>query len=156
MGILPALMRTCAGRHRILPLLLLPLALVGHVPRALSQTGEGGWTGQANLSLAGSYGNAGSGSLGLSAETERETDRLRLILEGGLLRTSTDTVTRQAFGGPDLFSVERTVMSHTSADRTHLRARVSQPSPEGGGTGLGFFAAAGWTGRVPLRCEPGT
>ena len=71
------------------------------------------------------------------------------MLEGGLLRTSTDTVTRQAFGSPDAFSVRRTVESRTSADRTHLRARFAEPSPEDGSTSPRFFAAAGWERDAP-------
>ena len=130
--------------------LLLPLALFAAAPLARAQSGEAsppaesGWTGRANLNLAGSYGNAGSGSLGLSAGAARETGRLRVALEGGLLRTSTDIVTRQAFGSPDDFSVDRTVMSQTSADRSHLRVRVAEPSRDNGAAGLRFFAAAGW------------
>jgi hypothetical protein len=107
------------------------------------------WTGQANLNLAGSYGNAGSGSLGLSARAARQADWFRVAIEGGLLRTSTDTVTRQAFGSPDAFSVQRTVESRTSADRTHLRARFSEPSPEDGDTSPRVFAAAGWERDAP-------
>jgi len=74
---------------------------------------------------------------------------MRMALEGGLLRTSTDTVTREAFGSPDAFSVRRTVESQTSADRTHLRARFSEPSPEDGDTSPRFFAAAGWERDAP-------
>lgn len=154
MGILPALMCTRAGRHRILRFVL-AFPLLGTVPPALAQTANapaparGRWTGQANLNLAGSYGNAGSGSLGVSAAAARQTSWLRMTLEGGLLRTSTDTVTRQAFGSPDDFSVRRTVESQTSADRTHLRARFSEPSPEDGDTSPRFFAAAGWERDAP-------
>lgn len=145
-------MRTRAGRHRIL-CLVLALPLLGAVPPALAQTASAPardrWTGQANLNLAGSYGNAGSGSLGVSAAAARQTGWLRVALEGGLLRTSTDTVTREAFGSPDTFSVRRTVVSQTSADRTHLRARFSEPSPEDGDTSPRFFAAAGWERDAP-------
>ena len=152
MGILPALMGTRAGRCRILRLVL-ALPLLGAVSPALAQTANaparGRWTGQANLNLAGSYGNAGSGSLGVSAAAARQTGWLRVTLEGGLLRTSTDTVTREAFGSPDDFSVRRTVVSQTSADRTHLRARFSEPSPEDGDTSPRFFAAAGWERDAP-------
>ena len=154
MGILPALMRTRARRCRILRLVL-ALPLLGAVSPALAQTpnapapARDRWTGQANLNLAGSYGNAGSGSLGVSAAAARQKGWLRVALEGGLLRTSTDTVTRQAFGSPDAFSVERTVVSQTSADRTHLRARFSEPSPEDGDTSPRFFAAAGWERDAP-------
>ena len=147
-------MRIRAGRHRILRLVLV-LPLLGTVPPALAQTANapapsrGRWTGQANLNLAGSYGNAGSGSLGVSAAAARQAGWLRMALEGGLLRTSTDTVTREAFGSPDAFSVRRTVESQTSADRTHLRARFSEPSPEDGDTSPRFFAAAGWERDAP-------
>ena len=147
-------MRGRAGNRPIL-CVLVPLFLFGVIPAAPAQTpevsppAEGGWAGEANLHLAGSYGNAGSGSLGVSAATARETDRIRVALEGGLLRTSTDTVTRQAFGSADAFSVESTVMSQSSADRSHLRARISEPSSEGGEPGLQFFAAAGWERDAP-------
>ena len=147
-------MRIRARRHRILRLVL-ALPLLGAVSPALAQTANAPapprdrWTGQANLNLAGSYGNAGSGSLGVSAAAARQTGWLRVALEGGLLRTSTDTVTRQAFGSPDAFSIERTVVSQTSADRTHLRARFSEPSPEDGDTSPRFFAAAGWERDAP-------
>ncbi len=143
-----------ASRSRVLRLVLVP-ALLGAVPPALAQTADdrapvaGRWTGQANLNLAGSYGNAGSGSLGVSAAAARQAGWLRVALEGGLLRTSTDTVTREAFGSPDAFSVRRTVESQTSADRTHLRARFSEPSPEDGDTSPRFFAAAGWERDAP-------
>ena len=125
------------------------------VPPLAAQEGEGsgrvgdGWSGQANLNLAGSYGNAGSGSLGLSATAARQIDWFRVTLDGGLLRTSTDTVTRQAVGSADAFSVRRTVVSQTSADRTHLRARFAEPSPEDGNTSPRFFAAAGWERDAP-------
>ena len=153
MGILPALMRTRARRCRIvlLPVALL-LASVSSTPAqtaATSAPARSRWTGQANLNLAGSYGNAGSGSLGVSAAAARQTDWLRVVLEGGLLRTSTDTVTRQAFGSPEAFSVRRTVESQTSADRTYLRARFAEPSPEDGDTSPRFFAAAGWERDAP-------
>lgn len=147
-------MRIRARRSRILRLVL-ALPLLAAVPPALAQTtndrasARGRWTGQANLNLAGSYGNAGSGSLGVSAAAGRQTGWLRVALEGGLLRTSTDTVTRQAFGTPDSFSVRRTVESQTSADRTYLRARFSEPSPEDGDTSPRFFAAAGWERDAP-------
>ncbi|MXW38910.1 MAG: DUF481 domain-containing protein [Acidobacteria bacterium] len=145
-------MRTCARRHRILRFVL-ALPMLAHVPPALAQTASAPardrWTGQANLNLAGSYGNAGSGSLGVSAAAARQAGWLRVALEGGLLRTSTDTVTREAFGSPDAFSVRRTVESQTSADRTHLRARFSEPSPEDGDTSPRFFAAAGWERDAP-------
>ena len=145
-------MRTRAGRRRILRLGL-ALPLLGAVPPALAQTASAPardrWTGQANLNLAGSCGNAGSGSLGVSAAAARQTGWLRVALEGGLLRTSTDIVTRQAIGSPDAFSVQRTVVSQTSADRTHLRARFSEPSPEDGDTSPRFFAAAGWERDAP-------
>ncbi len=145
-------MRIRAGRHRILRLVLV-FPLLGAVPPALAQTASAPardrWTGQANLNLAGSYGNAGSGSLGVSAAAARQAGWLRMALEGGLLRTSTDTVTREAFGSPDAFSVRRTVESQTSADRTHLRARFSEPSPEDGDTSPRFFAAAGWERDAP-------
>ena len=85
----------------------------------------------------------------MSAAAARQTGWLRVALEGGLLRTSTDTVTREAFGSPDAFSVRRTVESQTSADRTHLRARFSEPSPEDGDTSPRFFAAAGWERDAP-------
>ena len=39
--------------------------------------------------------------------------------------------------------------SQTSADRTHLRARFSEPSPEDGNTSPRFFAAAGWERDAP-------
>ena len=146
-------MRTRARRCRIV---LLPVALLlASALPALAQTANAPapvrhrWTGQANLNLAGSYGNAGSGSLGVSAAAARQTSWLRVMLEGGLLRTSTDTVTRQAFGSPDAFSVRRTVESRTSADRTHLRARFAEPSPEDGSTSPRFFAAAGWERDAP-------
>ena len=147
-------MRIRAG-VRSVPLVLAPLFLVGPAPGALAQTAEvsppvsGRWAGRANLNLAGSYGNAGSGSLGLSVAAARRTDRLRVALEGGLLRTSTGIVTRQAFGSPDDFSVERTVVSQTSADRTYLRARLAEPSPEDGNTSPRFFAAVGWERDAP-------
>ena len=147
-------MRTRARRRRILRLVF-ALALPGAVPPALAQPANvpaplsGRWTGQANLNLAGSYGNAGSGSLGVSAAAARQAGWLRVTLEGGLLRTSTDTVTRQAFGNPDAFSLRRTVESQTSADRTHLRARFAEPSPEDGDTSPRFFAAAGWERDAP-------
>ena len=147
-------MRIRARRSRILRLVL-ALPLLAAVPPALAQTANDRapvrdrWTGQANLNLAGSYGNAGSGSLGVSAAAGRQTGWLRVALEGGLLRTSTDTVTRQAFGTPDSFSVRRTVESQTSADRTYLRARFSEPSPEDGDTSPRFFAAAGWERDAP-------
>ena len=145
-------MRTRAGRHRILRLVL-AFPLLAAVPPALAQTADAPardrWTGQANLNLAGSYGNAGSGSLGVSASAARQAGWLRVALDGGLLRTSTDTVTREAFGSPDAFSVRRTVESQTSADRTHLRARFSEPSPEDGDTSPRFFAAAGWERDAP-------
>ena len=145
-------MRTRAGRHRILRLVL-AFWFLAAVPPALAQTADAParhrWTGQANLNLAGSYGNAGSGSLGVSAAAARQTGWLRVALEGGLLRTSTDTVTREAFGAPDAFSVQRTVVSQTSADRTHLRARFSEPPPEDGDTSPRFFAAAGWERDAP-------
>ena len=126
-------MQSRPKRHGLWPFLL-PLALFAAAPLARGQSeeasppGEAGWTGQANLNLAGSYGNAGSGSLGLSAGAARETGRLRVALEGGLLRTSTDLITRQAFGSPDDFSVDRTVTSQTSADRSHFRVRVAESS----------------------------
>lgn len=151
-GILPALMRI-RGDGRILPVLA-PLVALGFALPALAQEAAApspastGWAGEANLNLAGSYGNAGSSSLGVSAETARETDRFRMTLEGGLLRASTDTVTRRAYGSPDAFSVERLVTSHTSADRSHLRARFSEPSADGD-RGLQFFAAAGWERDAP-------
>ena len=147
-------MRTRAGRRRILHVLM-PLALLAVASRGLAQTPgaaastRGGWTGRANLNLAGSYGNAGSGSLGLSGAAAGQTGWLRMTFEGGLLRTSTDTVTRQAFGSPDAFSVERTVTSQTSADRTYLRARFSEPSPEDGSTSPRLFGAAGWERDAP-------
>ena len=147
-------MQSRPRRHGLWPFLL-PLALFAAAPLARGQSeeasppGEGGWSGQANLNLAGSYGNAGSGSLGLSAEAARETDRLRVALDGGLLRTSTDLITRQAFGSPDDFSVDRTVTSQTSADRSHLRVRVAESSRENGAAGLRFFAAAGWERDAP-------
>ena len=147
-------MPSCPGRHGLWPLLL-PLALFVAAPLARAQSeeasppGEAGWTGQANLNLAGSYGNAGSGSLGLSAGAARESDRLRVALEGGLLRASTDLITRQAFGSPDDFSVDRTVTSQTSVDRSHLRVRVAEPSRENGGAGLRLFVAAGWERDAP-------
>ncbi len=147
-------MCTRAGRDGILRLVL-ALPLLGAVPPAFAQTANAPasardrWTGQANLNLAGSYGNAGSGSLGMSAAAARQAGWLRVALEGGLLRTSTDTVTREAFGSPDDFSVRRTVESQTSADRTHLRARFSEPSPEDGDTSPRFFAAAGWERDAP-------
>ena len=146
-------MRNRARRRRIV---LLPLALLlAAAPSAPAQTANASapardrWTGQANLNLAGSYGNAGSGSLGVSAAAARQTGWLRVALEGGLLRTSTDTVTREAFGTPDSFAVQRTVESQTSADRTHFRARFSEPSPEDGDTSPRFFAAAGWERDAP-------
>lgn len=146
-------MRNRARRRRIV---LLPLALLlAAAPSAPAQTANASapardrWTGQANLNLAGSYGNAGSGSLGVSAAAARQTGWLRVALEGGLLRTSTDTVTREAFGTPDSFAVQRTVESRTSADRTHFRARFSEPSPEDGDTSPRFFAAAGWERDAP-------
>ena len=146
-------MRNRARRRRIV---LLPLALLlAAAPSAPAQTTNASapardrWTGQANLNLAGSYGNAGSGSLGVSAAAARQTGWLRVALEGGLLRTSTDTVTREAFGTPDSFAVQRTVESQTSADRTHFRARFSEPSPEDGDTSPRFFAAAGWERDAP-------
>lgn len=147
-------MRSCSGNRRIL-CFVLPLPLLGSATPALAQTANvpagprGRWTGQAGLNLAGSYGNAGSGSLGLSAAAARHADWYRVTIEGGLLRTSTDTVTRRAFGAPDAFSVERTVTSHTSADRTHLRARFSEPSPADGNTSPRIFAAAGWERDAP-------
>ena len=147
-------MPSCPGRHGLWPLLL-PLVLFAAAPLARAQSeeasppGEAGWTGQANLNLAGSYGNAGSGSLGLSAGAARESDRLRVALEGGLLRASTDLITRQAFGSPDDFSVDRTVTSQTSVDRSHLRVRVAEPSRENGAAGLRFFVAAGWERDAP-------
>ncbi|MCY4626532.1 MAG: DUF481 domain-containing protein [Acidobacteria bacterium] len=153
MGILPALMRIRDNR-RILAALATPILLAAGLP-ALAQSPEaappakGGWGGEANLNLAGSYGNAGSGSLGLSAEASRATDLLRVAVEGGLLRASTDTVTRHAIGSPDAFEVERRVMSHTSADRSHLRARITEPSSDNGNSGLAFFAAAGWERDAP-------
>ncbi len=110
---------------------------------------QGGWSGEANLNLAGSYGNAGSGSLGLSATAARQTHWLRVTLDGGLLRTGTDTVTREAIGSADAFSVRRTVVGQTSADRTHLRARFAEPSPDDGNTSPRFFAAAGWERDAP-------
>ena len=146
-------MRNRARRRRIV---LLPLALLlAAAPSAPAQTANASapardrWTGQANLNLAGSYGNAGSGSLGVSAAAARQTGWLRVALEGGLLRTSTDTVTREAFGTPDSFAVQRTVESQTSADRTHFRARFAEPSPEDGDTSPRFFAAAGWERDAP-------
>ena len=145
-------MRTRAGHRRILRLVL-AFPLLGAVAPAVAQTASAPasdrWTGQVNLNLAGSYGNAGSGSLGVSAAAARQAGWLRVALEGGLLRTSTDTVTREAFGSPDAFSVRRTVESQTSADRTHLRARFSEPSPEDGDTSPRFFAAAGWERDAP-------
>ena len=147
-------MQSRPRRHGLWPFLL-PLALFAAAPLARGQSeeasppAEAGWSGQANLNLAGSYGNAGSGSLGLSAEAARETDRLRVALDGGLLRMSTDLITRQAFGSPDDFSVDRTVTSQTSADRSHLRVRVAESSRENGAAGLRFFAAAGWERDAP-------
>lgn len=153
MGILPALMRSRAASRRIVSLaatLLVAAAAAAHAQEAEDSTPpENGWSGRANLNLAGSYGNAGSGSLGLSAEAARETDRLRMALTAGLLRTSTDSVTRQAIGSPDDFSAERTVASQTAADRTHLRARVSEPAAEGYDSDFSFFAAAGWERDAP-------
>ena len=129
---------------------LLVAAPAAAVPGAQSAAPRGdGWSGQANLNLAGTYGNAGSGSLGVSAETVRATDRLRVVVEGGLLRTTTATITRQAFGSLDAFSVERSVTSRTSADRSHLRARISEPFPRDGVVGPRFFAAAGWERDAP-------
>lgn len=108
-----------------------------------------GWSGRAELNLASSFGNAGSGSIGLSAETTRATESFRLALDGGLLRASTDTVKREAVGLPDAFEVVRRVESRVSADRTHLRARVTEATPRADGPPLGFFAAAGWERDAP-------
>lgn len=137
---------------------LLALALLAAAPAAAEQNdeaspaAEAGWTGQANLNLASSYGNAGSGSLGLSAGTARETRWLRIAIEGGHLRTSTDVVTRSAVGAPDAFVVQRTVRTQMSADRSHLRARLSERVPEGA-SGLQFFAATGWERDAPAGVQ---
>ena len=154
----PHLVHALPGRQRFLHALL-PLAVLAAAPAAADQNEEAtpppeaGWAGQANLNLASSYGNAGSGSLGLSAQAARETERLRIAFDGGLLRTSTGTVTRFAVGAPDAFSVQRTVTRQISADRSHLRARLSEPSPESGETRLRFFAAAGWERDAPAGVE---
>ena len=107
----------------------------------------GGWSARANLNLAGSYGNAGSGSLGLSAAAARQAGRVRLNLNGGVLRTNTDAVERRAFGSAEDFTVQRTVTSQTSADRSHLRARATAPT--GGRSRLRYYAAAGWERDAP-------
>lgn len=153
MDILPALMSGRPRRRRLrllLPLLILPAASPAAAQdRDSARSAVSRWSGQANLNLAGSYGNSGSGSLGVSARTLRRGDRLLVVLDAGLLRTSTDTVRRQAFGSADRFSLERTATSQTSADRSHLRVRVSEPAPERGQTWLRFYAAAGWERDVP-------
>lgn len=141
-------------KRRILPALLTPILLAAGLP-VWAETPEESparsdrWAGEANLNLAGSYGNAGSGSLGLSARASRSMRQLRVALEGGLLRTSTDTVTRQAIGNPDVFDVERLVTRQTSVNRSHLRARITEPSRENRNAELAFFAAAGWERDAP-------
>ncbi len=103
--------------------------------------GEPGWSGSADWNLASNWGNSSSGSIGLAGESRREIGRFRLLIRGGLLRASTDTVKREAFGAADSFEVSRTVESKVSADRAHLRTRISQAQTD---RPVQFFATAGW------------
>ena len=113
-------------------------------PLAAEESSGPDWSGRANLNLASSYGNSGSGSMGLSAEAGREVGPFRLALDGGLLRATTDRITREAVGTAEAFEVLRRVESRVSADRTHFRARITESAELGRGPTLDYFATAGW------------
>ncbi len=105
------------------------------------------WSGRVDINLTSSSGNAAARSLGVGVEAAREISRIRLALDGALLRASTGEVVRRAVGTPEDFDVVSSVRSQVSADRSHLRARISEAGLLGGSaadTGLHFFGAAGW------------
>ena len=108
-----------------------------------------GWSGRTDLSLANSSGNSGSRSIGITAAANREVGRFDLSIDGGLLKTGSEKVTRQAVGTADSFEVRRRVEHRDSADRTHLRARMSRVLPARGRRPQSVFEAAGWDRDIP-------
>lgn len=165
-AILPASMATKQRRRRdgsrfsasaVLLLAFLPSAAGGEEPgrqepdspteerRPLPWAPD--WSGRVDVNLTSSSGNAASRSVGIGAEATREISRIRLALDGAVLRASTGEVVRRAVGTPDDFEILSSVRSQVSADRSHLRARVSEAGLLEGSsaaTGLHFFGAAGW------------
>ncbi len=102
------------------------------------------WAGRVDFSFASSSGNAEARSAGIGARAAREVSGFRLTLDGALLRASTGKVVREAVGSPEDFEVLRSVSSQVSADRTHLRAEVSEAGGAASGPGIHYFGAAGW------------
>ena len=150
--------RAVKGRRRCAPIALTALlspALSAAAPAEQPAAGSTDsrqwgreWSGRADLNLANSSGNSGSGSTGVTAEARREVGPFRFLLQGGMLRASSETVTREAVGAPDDFGVRRMVQSRVSADRTRLRARI-WPAASTEGRFASFFATAGWERDAP-------
>lgn len=100
-----------------------------------------------DFNFASSSGNAAARSLGLGLAASREAGPFRFRLDGGLLRASTGNVVRSAVGSVEDHEVLRTVTSKVSADRTYLRAVMTEAGPNAqapNGPGMHFFGAAGW------------
>ncbi len=129
-----------------LPAAVLLAALL--VPSPSVAQPSSGWTGKAGVNLVSSSGNSSAGSLGIRLETRRFLRGLLLAVDSGALRSSTDTVRRQAFGTPDDFDVLRSVDRDVQADRTWVKTRLSNgegadaPRPS-------WYLAAGWDRDAP-------
>ncbi len=102
------------------------------------------WVGKAGVSLVNSSGNSSAGSLGVRLETGRNWRGMLLSVDSGALRSSADTVRRQAIGAPDDFEISRSVDRKVQADRTWLKTRLasSERRPS-------WFLAAGWERDAP-------
>ncbi len=106
------------------------------------------WAGQAGASLVNSSGNSSAGSLGVRLETSRSFSGWLASVDAGALRSSADSVRREAIGVPDDFEIVRTVTREVQADRTWARARVSSaessdaPRPS-------WFGSLGWERDAP-------